>query len=251
MKIEAIKTRIIHPPQDDLLEAIKASLPSIPEKSILAVTSKVVSIWEGRCVPDTEDKDELIKQEADQYIPREELEYGWVMHTVNNNILSSSAGIDHSNGDGYYVLWPKDSNKTAREIRTWLQKTYGVQDVGVVITDSRSMPLRRGAVGMALGHAGFIALKDYRETPDIFGNDLQVSISNIVDSVAGMAVLAMGEGKETTPLALISELPEEYFKDWDKESDKPYSSLEVEPEEDMYFPLIGTGKWKKGGKNKE
>ena len=244
MKIEAIKTRVVEPPQDDLLEVIKEAVVEIPERSILAVTSKVVSIWQGKCVSDTEDKDQLIEKEADKYIPREALEHRWVTHTIKNNILISSAGIDHSNGNGYYVLWPDDPNGIAQKIREWIQETYNVQDIGVVITDSRSMPLRRGAIGMALGHAGFRALKDYRDTPDIFGNDLKVSISNIVDAVGGAATLVMGEGNETTPLALMTELPDGYFIDWDRPNDKPYSSLEVEPREDMFYPLFGTGKWK-------
>lgn len=244
MKIDPIQTRVVEPPQDDLLEIFSEAVSSVPEKSIVAITSKVVSIWQGRCVPDTEDKDELIRREADAYIPREDLEHGWVMHTLKNNHLVSSAGIDHSNSGAYFVLWPENPEQTARDMRTWIRETYSVDDVGVVITDSRSMPLRRGTIGMSLGHAGFCALKDYRGTPDVFGNDLKVSIANIVDSVASAATLVMGEGNEVTPLALVTDVPDWYFEDWDVPSMEPFSSLEVPPEEDMFFPLFGTGKWK-------
>ena len=51
MIIKTVKTRILKPPKDDLLEVISQSIKSLPEKSIVVITSKVVSIWQGRCVP--------------------------------------------------------------------------------------------------------------------------------------------------------------------------------------------------------
>ena len=69
MIIKTIKTKILLPPQDDLLTAMKKSLPKLKEKSVVAITSKVVSIWQGRCVPVDEypDRDKLIAEEADEY----------------------------------------------------------------------------------------------------------------------------------------------------------------------------------------
>ena len=61
MKITSVKTDIVRPPKSDLLAAITGALPSLPEKSVVVVTSKVVSIWQGRCVP------------ADRYLERDEL----------------------------------------------------------------------------------------------------------------------------------------------------------------------------------
>ncbi len=67
MIIKPIKTRILNPPKDDLLQAMAASVKSLPEKSILVITSKVISIWQGRCVPMPEhptkdDKDALVRR---------------------------------------------------------------------------------------------------------------------------------------------------------------------------------------------
>lgn len=72
MLIKAIKTRVLVPPQDDLLTVLKDSLPELKEKIILAITSKVVSIWQGRCLPKSKypEKDKLIVAEADISICR-------------------------------------------------------------------------------------------------------------------------------------------------------------------------------------
>lgn len=74
------------PPRDDLLAAISDSLKSLREKNIVVITSKVVSIWQGRCIPVEQypNQDELIVQEADAYLPRETLPGAWVMQTIKH-----------------------------------------------------------------------------------------------------------------------------------------------------------------------
>lgn len=44
-------------------------------------------------------------------------------------------------------------------MRKKLQQKYKVKKLGVLITDSRTMPLRSGITGVALGYAGFAELK--------------------------------------------------------------------------------------------
>jgi F420-0:gamma-glutamyl ligase len=51
MEIYSIKTRLINPPKDDLIQAIIESKPNLKEGDILVVASKVVAIAEGRLVP--------------------------------------------------------------------------------------------------------------------------------------------------------------------------------------------------------
>ncbi len=234
------------PPKDDLLSAIFDSIPALPEKSVLAVTSKVVSIWQGRCVSASSvvDKDELIKKEADRYLPRGFASNRLVMHTEKNGFFIPTAGIDESNADGYYILWPEHPGRLAEEIRAACMKHYGVSALGVVVTDSHSVPRRRGTVGVSLGHAGFAPLHDYRETPDLFGRILKITMLNVADSIASAAVLAMGEGTERTPLALLSGVP---FVDFEHgESDKKYGSFEVPKDEDLYAPFFESAPWEEG-----
>jgi len=241
------------PPQDDLLGVMKESLPKLREGTVVAVTSKVVSIWQGRCVPLEKypDRDELVKEEADKYLPRKYIPGGWCIQTIKNNLLVPSAGIDESNADRHYILWPRDPNASAKKIWQWLRKTYCVKKVGVIITDSHTTPLRRGVLGISLAHYGFSPLKDYRGTPDIFGRELQMTQTNIVDGLSAAAVMLMGEGSECTPLAVIKDVPWIKFVDRPLKSRKPFSSLEIKIKEDLYCPLISAVPWRKGGGGKK
>jgi putative folate metabolism gamma-glutamate ligase len=249
MFIKTIKTRVLLPPRDDLLDAIKKSLPKLKEGSVVAVTSKVVSIWQGRCVPVSEypDRDKLIAEEADEYLPREFVPGAWCIQSIKNNLLIPSAGIDESNANHHYILWPRGSNAVAKKIWQWLRKTYRVKKVGVIITDSHTIPLRRGVLGISLAHYGFSPLKDYRGTPDIFGRELQMTQTNITDGLAAAAVMLMGEGSERTPLAVIEDVPWIKFVNRPVKSTKPFSSLEIKTKEDLYYPLIAAVPWRKGG----
>ncbi len=247
MKICAIKTAIIHPPKDDLLSAIAKAIPSLKEKSIVVITSKVISIWQGRCVPmDRYTKDQLVMREADLFLPRAMTPGAWCMHTIKNNVFIPSAGVDESNADGYYILWPKDPARVAKKLWTWLRKQYGVRELGVIVSDSHTIPLRRGVMGISLAHYGFEPLKDYRDTPDIFGRALKMTQTNIPDGLAAAAVVLMGEGNERTPLAIITDVPWIKFVARPRRSKKPFSSFEIRAKEDLYYPLLSGVKWKKG-----
>src|SRR3989304_9072914 len=208
MQVRTIKTEKIIPRSIGLFELLDKYINEVSEESILAIASKVVSICEGRVAPvEGSDKDELVKKEADFYLPKEENDYN-IYLTIKNNILVPTAGIDESNGGGYYILWPKNPQKTGNQIREYLTKRFNVKWVGVIITDSKTTPLRWGTTGVAIAHSGFLALRDYIGTPDIFGKDFLMTKAAIADSLAVSAVLALGEGNEQTPLAVISDIPQ-------------------------------------------
>lgn len=251
MRIQPIKTNVLVPPRDDLFGAIRKSIKRILERSVLIITSKVVSIGEGRCIlGDTvADKDALIMSEADFYLPRQK-KTSWVMHTMKHNLFIPTAGIDESNGNGYYILWPKNPKRSAREIYTWVRKTYGVKKVGILITDSHSILLRRGVIGISLAHYGFTPLNDYRGKKDLFGRDFHVSQTNVADGLAAAAVLAMGEGSEQTPLALATDIPFIEFVEKPVRLRKRFSSLEVPIAEDLYAPFFSHITWRKGASGK-
>ncbi len=252
MIITPIHTRLLVPPNDDLLAVIRSALPRLKENSILVITSKVVSIWQGRAVAreKTEDKDALIIKEADHYLPRDVVPGKWIMHTIKNNIFIPTAGVDASNANDYYILWPDKPYETARELWKWIRKTYTVKNVGVIITDSHSIPLRRGTVGISVAHYGFTPIRDYRKKKDLFGRRFHGTQSNLVDGLAAAAVVTMGEGEESTPLALIQDLPSITFRTTPWRPQKPYSSLEVPWKEDIYRPFFGAVPWKKGKSGK-
>lgn len=246
MNVKAIKTRKFLPPKDNLWELLSA-IKSLKENSVVAVTSKVVAIGEGRCISlDKTTKDELAIKEADKYLPREFSPEGHILHTIKNNMLIASAGIDESNGANYYILWPESPQLSARKIWEFLTNKFKIKNLGVVITDSRLVPLRRGVVGIAIGYFGFKPLKDYRQTKDIFGRKFEMETSNFPDSLATAAVLVMGEGSERQPITILENIPglkflQEEFKPETKDDD-----FEIPEKEDMFYPFLSSVKWRKG-----
>lgn len=248
MKIVAIKTHKITKKDHDLLAILDQYLPEkLPEESIIAVTSKIVSICEGRVVLVSDaDKDELVRKEADLYLPKEENKYG-VFLTIKDSLLVATAGIDESNGAGYYVLWPENAQLTANKVREYLKKRFSLEKVGVIITDSKTTPLRWGTSGVAIAHSGFAALKNYIGTPDIFGKDFQMTKASISDALAASAVVVMGEGREQTPLAVISDVPFVQFRDRNPTVEE-LSELKISIDDDLYAPLLKSAHWKKGKK---
>ena len=115
MIITPIKTAKMLPPKDDLEKLLTDSVAKLSENSVVAIASKVVSIGEGNCLAadQVEDKDQLIAQQADLYLSRDMVPEQWMTHTVKENNLVGSAGIDESNGNGYLILWPKNPKQSA------------------------------------------------------------------------------------------------------------------------------------------
>lgn len=210
----------------------------------MVVTSKVLAIHQGRCVPmkDVADKDELIRQEAELYLDRRNLENGSIMLTIKNNLLIPTAGIDESNADGHYILWPQAPQREAEKLLEFIKHEYRIKKAGIIITDSHTIPLRWGTMGISLGHAGFCPLNDYRGSRDLFEREMKITLANVVDALAAAAVLVMGEGNEGTPLALVSEVP---FVGFGK-CPSQIPELEIDADTDIYGPLLKSVTWKKG-----
>lgn len=261
MKVTAIKTHKITVKDSDLIKILDEYLPKISEKSILAITSKIVSTTEGRLVKMDEvdpasaryqtapgfgeaKKDELIKQEAQYYLPRGQNPYN-VSFTITRNMLAATAGIDESNGNGYYILWPKNPQKSANKIRQYLKTRFKLKNVGVIITDSRTSPLRWGVTSVAIAYSGLKPLKNYIGEKDLFERKFEFEKLSIVDSLASSASVVMGEGNEQTPLAIISNIP---FVDFQNRNptEKELKELYISIEEDLYGPFLKNVKWKKG-----
>jgi F420-0:gamma-glutamyl ligase len=212
----------------------------------VAITSKVVSLCEGRVIhPEVVDKQILITAEAEYLLPPTESVYGTTL-TISHNLLLPSAGIDESNGDGVFILWPEDPQRSANVIRRYLAQRFARREIGVIITDSTSRPLRWGVTGVALAHSGFAAVNDYRDQTDLFRRPLAVTQANVRDALAAAAVLVMGEGNEQTPLALIDDLPFVTFQDRDPSAEE-LTAAAIPLEDDLYAPLLTRVPWQRGG----
>lgn len=242
MIVKAYKTHKIAA-NENLYEILDKYLPPFEENSVVAIASKIVATCEGRVVKKTSDdqKDILAKQEADYYLPREFNQYGFMI-TINHGIMVASAGIDDSNGNGHLVLWPKDPQKSANDIREYLINKHKRQHIGVILTDSRLTPVRWGVTGVSLTHSGFRALNNYAGKPDIFGRLMQVEQSSVADSLATAAVAEMGEGNEQQPLAVITDAKFVHFESRNP-TKKEIEDLQLALEEDVFASLLTRIPW--------
>ncbi len=217
MQLIPIQTRVLQPPKDDLFAVIEDSVPTLCEGDILVISSKIVAISEGNCVPiGIVEKTTLVKQEADILIPRD---YWSSPLTVKCNAFIGTAGIDESNADGHYVLLPKDPFLSAKKIYAFIKQKHQLTNVGVIISDSHSSPLRRGATGISIGYWGFAPTINHVGEKDLFGRELKIEVSNVVDGIAAAANLVMGETDECQPIVIVRDIPAVTFTDEDKRTD--------------------------------
>lgn len=267
MRITAVKTRRVELTDRDLFGLLSESIKNLEENAVVAVTSKIVAITEGRIVRignvskeekapnvskedrkevELKQKNDLISGEAERFIPSNKNKYG-VSLTIKNNILAANAGIDESNANGYYILWPENPHKSANAIRKFLREKFSLKNLGVILTDSKTTPLRWGVTGIALGYSGFAPLKSYVGTPDLFGREFAFEKMHIADSLAAAATVVMGEGSEQTPIAVIDDLPFVTFQENDP-TEEEIKNLKINLEDDLYGQLLTSVAWEKGEK---
>ncbi|MBU2051574.1 coenzyme F420-0:L-glutamate ligase [Patescibacteria group bacterium] len=227
-----VKTRKFIPPQDkgELLKLLDEFLPPLKDKDMVIVTSKIVAIDQGRYVKITKttDRIQLIKQEAEAYVPTNPSSM-----TIKEHTLTPYAGIDRSNSHGHYILWPNQPHQTAKKIWSYLRRRDKINNLGVIIADSTCHPMRRGHFGISIGFFGFRPVYWYKKQKDIFGRKLVRHCQNLVDALAAIGVIYMGEGSEQTPLLII--------RGFSKISFSGRSHLKefwVARQDDLYAPLL-------------
>lgn len=237
MKFIPVKTRVFLPPKDNIYALLDEYLPKLIEGDVLVITSKILAIHQGRCVkigPSIK-KDKLIKHEADAYIPRQSVPRATAILTLKQHTLIPSAGIDQSNGNGYYVLWPRKINSLLKEIHHYLVQKHHLRHLALITTDSHTIPLRYGLLGISIGFFGLKPLLDYRGSKDIFGRRLTMTQSNIVDTLAAISVLLMGEGNQQRPLLIIRGAD---FISFTKKN--TWRKLIIPKQIDLYAPLLAS-----------
>lgn len=246
MQITAVKTHKITVKDKDILSVVDKYIDNFEENSILVVTSKIVSLCEGNVVDSKANKDDLVKSEADMYLPKETNTYNLYV-TIKNNVLAVNAGIDESNSSDGYVLWPENPQKSANEIRTFLRNKFKLKNAGVIITDSKTTPLRYGITGIGIAYSGFRAINNHIGEADIFGRELKMTTVNVMDGVAAAAAVVMGEASEQTPLAVVNDLPFVKFQENDPANEE-LESLNIDPITDVYGEILKNISWKPGSK---
>lgn len=244
MKVFAVHTDKITAKDKNLFEFLDKYIPILKEKSIVTITSKVIAILEGNIIPkDKINKDKLVMKESDLVAPGNYYKTIGFRLTIKNSLIIPSAGIDESNAFDHYILWPKDPYYSAKIIWEYLKKKNKINYLGIIITDSKTTPLRWGTTGASIGHCGFEALKNYINSPDIFGKKMRVTKANLVDGLAATAVLMMGEGNEQTPIAIIEDLGENITFKKSSTSKKEINDLGIKLKDDIYYPILSKVKW--------
>lgn len=203
----------------DLLDELVGR--KLRDGDVLVISSKFVAISEGRIVRfDTvvpskhaqalslyheipPELCELVIRESDEILGGVA---GFVL-SAKDGMLSPNAGIDKSNiANGSAVLYPRHPGEAATMVVESMEFRHGVR-IGVVISDSRLMPTRRGTTGVAVAASGLEAVLDLRGKKDLFGNILKVTSQAIADDLCSAAQLVMGESDEASPFVLVRGLP--------------------------------------------
>ena len=199
--------------EGDDLAALIESLFELQDGDILCIASTVVAKSEGRFRnledynPSTKARElaqisgkdprfvQAILDESEDIL----LDRPFLLTVTKFGHICINAGVDWSNvGRGMMLLLPENPLASAERIRSRLSK-----ECAVVITDTCSRPFRCGVTGVAIGWSGIGAWRDWRGENDMHGRVLEITLESIVDEIAGMANLLIGEAGDGTPVAVL------------------------------------------------
>ena len=250
MLIIPIKTRTILTNDDFLDVVIKSAdengikilnndILGIAETPLGTTEGRVIKLSEVKVTPEAKriaEQYEMIPEIAQLVLDEADDILGGIPHvllTIKNNTLMANAGVDKSNvPSGYASLLPLDAKLSASRIRNEVKSRLGI-NIGVLIIDSRTQPLRMGNIGMALGVAGFKPIADDRGRKDLFGNELRITRRAVADNLASACTAVMGESNESIPAVIIRDAPVEFV---DESIDS--SIMWISPDECMYMAIF-------------
>ena len=236
MQFIPIKTRPLNPPKDDLIKVMNEYITELKDWDIIFITSKVVAIHEGLCVKNdwVVTKKDLIIKEADSYLKTDIVPGKDIYLTIKNNILIPSAGIDESNANWYFILWPKNMPDFSKQIHKYFCEKFKIKNLWIIITDSTTRPLKWWVVGIWIYSYWFKPLIDKRWEKDIFWKELKITQINTLDALSAMAVYLMWEWNETCPIVIWREIPNIIY-DTDEAL---YDKMLINPKEDLFWELL-------------
>lgn len=240
MKIQSVKTRHFRAPKDSLDDLLKSIAPHIHEGSVVAISSKVLSICEGSCVTmASESFNDIATSQSDRVIS-----YDGKKPTLTrkSDMLTEYGGVDSSKSSGYYILLPKKPYKSAFLIWKKLRNMMKIKKLGVIITDSHSAPFRKGSIGMAVAGYGFVPVNYFYPgiTSNLRSKKSQkiTKMADALDSLAAAGTMEMGEGSDHTPAAVIDGIHHlEFFKKRLRPA-VMRRYMYVRPDRDVYSKLV-------------
>ncbi|QEE16373.1 coenzyme F420-0:L-glutamate ligase [Promethearchaeum syntrophicum] len=256
MKVTALKTSHIIKNNENLFEVICETLDynkiELTERSVIVIAETLVGTSENRIIDIesvkniSEKAEELaLKYQIDPKFAQLVLEESdeivggipGMLFTEKNGILIANGGIDESNSgiEGKVSLWPRNPFGSARDLVQKIKQKFGLTDFGIIISDSRVQPIRKGVVGVAIGIDGFHPIIDCRGRKDLFGHEMKWTTRAIADQLSDTAHVVMGECDEQTPCVLIENCPVEFTND-----PIPQDSMLMPKKDDLFYRI-----WKK------
>lgn len=127
----------------------------------------------------------------------------FIITETKHGFVCANAGIDESNvGDGLATPMPNDADKSAAEIRGFLEDEFG-EEIAVIITDTQGRAFRFGAIGTAIGCSGISPIWRRVGEKDLYGRELETTEIATCDELSAAASLIMGQADEGLPVVLI------------------------------------------------
>ena len=250
MQLFSIKLPIIRkndPLLDIIIENLKKDGEKLNEKDIIVISGKVIATSQGRIVAlsDIKETSDEAKELAKKYdmderfveliLDEASMIIGGMTHVILakvNDFLIANAGIDQSNaGLNNVVFLPKNMKEVALNYRKKLKEEFDIEQLGLIIADSRVQPLRKGTIGIAVATAGFEPVEDIRGHPDLFGRPLQITMRAVADDLTSAAQFLLNEADQQTPIVIIRGADIKF-------TENPKTTTEMPAEECLYMNLF-------------
>ena len=230
-----------------LIQNIKDLIGTLKEKDIIVIAEKVIATSQGRVVNlnqviEISEKAKLLAKKYDMderyvelILKEASMIIGGMTHVILTKVddfLIANSGIDQSNaGSNNVVLLPQNLKITAKEYRKQLCQAFSIKDLGLIISDSRVQPLRKGTIGIAIATAGFEPIEDLRGQPDLFGRPLEITLRAVADDLTSAAQILLNEADQRIPVVVIRGANVDF-------TDNPILSPEMAPEECLYMNIF-------------
>lgn len=202
---------------DDLAALVAGALAEsgleVQDGDVLVVSSKVASKAAGLWAPaELADDRETVVASQSRRVVAERVAGDRVTQVVEAlaGPVMAAAGVDASNtggmggidSTGRLLLLPHDPDAVCRALRSSWCRTFGVERLGVVLSDTAGRPWRVGQTDFALGAAGVAVVDDLRGGVDADGRPLGVTVRALADEIAASADLVKGKS-DAVPVALV------------------------------------------------
>ena len=143
---------------------------------------------------------EAIIQQSNEIV---EVGPNFIITETIHGFVCANAGIDESNvGDGLATPMPENADKSALEIREFLENEFG-EEIAVIITDTQGRAFRFGAIGTAIGCSGISPIWRRVGEKDLYGRELETTEIATCDELSAAASLIMGQADEGLPVVII------------------------------------------------